>query len=53
MGWHFRFRTTRAISTWPQSCSKPHTSSAATAERSLKKKWENGQLCYPKAPSPP
>ena len=35
MAYCFRFRTTRAISTWPQKDSKPHTS-AATAERSLK-----------------
>ena len=35
MAYCFRFRTTRAISTWPQKDSKPHTS-AATAERNLK-----------------
>ena len=35
MAYCFRFRTTRAISTWPQKGSKPH-SSAATAGRSSK-----------------
>ena len=39
MAYGFRFRTTRAISTWPQRPPMPH-SSVATAERSLK------NLCF-------
>ena len=41
MAYCFRFRTTRAIRTWPQKGSKPH-SSAATAERS----WKNSCIFF-------
>ena len=43
MAYCFRFRTTRAISTWPQRSPMPH-SSAATAEGNFKKKWESGSV---------